>query len=196
MPPRAKFTKDKIIETALDIVRTQGFDALTARALGAKLGSSARPIFTVFQSMEEVQQEVKKAARAMYDGYVEEALSKDRPYQERFKSVGAQYVRFAMTEPKLFQLLFMREKEDPPDFGGILPLIDGNYESILDSIKGDYGIDGLSAQRLYQHLWVYSHGIASLCATGMCRFTREEIGAMMTEVFFSFLNRTKGEQND
>ena len=34
--------------------------ALSARALGAKLGSSARPVFTVFQSMEEVQEEVKK----------------------------------------------------------------------------------------------------------------------------------------
>ena len=41
MPPTAKFSKEKIVEAALDIVRTEGFDALTARALGTKLGSSA-----------------------------------------------------------------------------------------------------------------------------------------------------------
>lgn len=191
MPPKAKFTKEEIIEAALTIVREEGFDALTARALGAKLGSSARPIFTIFQSMEEVCREVKKAARDLYDGYVAEALSEDRPYQQRFKSVGAQYIRFAMMEPKLFQLLFMREVKSQPDFEGILPLIDHNYERILASVRDEYGLDEASAQRFYQHLWVYSHGIASLCATGMCRFTGEEIGTMMTEVFLSLLQREK-----
>lgn len=194
MPPKAKFTKDEIIETALNIVREEGFDALTARALGAKLGSSARPIFTVFQSMDEVQQEVKKAAKDLYDRYVEEALSEDRPYKERFKSVGAQYIKFAISEPKLFQLLFMREKECPPDLGGVLPLIDRNYEMILASVRDDYGMDELSAQSFYQHLWIYSHGIASLCATGMCRFTGEEISKMMTEVFLSLLNNWGGKR--
>lgn len=189
MPPRAKFTKEEIIETALNIVRKEGFDALTARALGSKLGSSARPIFTIFHSMDEVQQAVRKAARDLYDSYVGDALSKDRPYQERFKSVGAQYIRFAIAEPKLFQLLFMREMDNPPDFEGILPLIDDNYEMILASVRDDYGLDDASAQRFYQHLWIYSHGIASLCATGMCHFTGDEIGKMMTEVFRSLLQK-------
>ena len=63
MPPKARFSKEEIVNVALDIVRNDGFHALTARALGAKLNSSARPIFTVFQSMEEVQEAVKQAAR-------------------------------------------------------------------------------------------------------------------------------------
>ena len=48
MPPKAKFTKAEIIEAALNIVRADGYEALTSRALGTYLGSSARPIFTVF----------------------------------------------------------------------------------------------------------------------------------------------------
>ena len=52
MPPKAKFTKTEIIEAALNIVRTDGYEALTSRALGIYLGSSARPIFTVFKNME------------------------------------------------------------------------------------------------------------------------------------------------
>ena len=58
MPPKAKFSRDEIVETALAIVREDGIQALTARALGDKLGSSARPVFTVFQNMEEVQDAV------------------------------------------------------------------------------------------------------------------------------------------
>lgn len=206
MPPKAKFTKDEIIETALDTVREEGFEALTARALGAKLGSSARPIFTVFQSMDEVQQEVMKAARALYDGYIAQALSGERAYEHAFKSVGTQYILFACREPKLFQLLFMKEKDNPPDFAGVLPLIDENYELILGSVRDDYKISDALALRLYKHLWVYTHGIASLCATGMCRFSGEEISEMVTDVFSSLLAKfaaekemrreKKGENND
>ena len=54
MPPKPKFTKEEIVQTALEIVSQKGVDALTAKELGDALGSSARPIFTVFSSMKEV----------------------------------------------------------------------------------------------------------------------------------------------
>lgn len=195
MPPKAKFTKEEIISAALSIVRENGFDALTARALGAKLGSSARPVFTVFQSMDEVQEEVTAAATQLYNSYIEEGLSKPEESGPRFKHVGEQYIRFAISEPKLFQLLFMKEQEYMPEFTNILQVIDTNYEEILASIKSGYGLDDDASLKLYRHLWVYTHGIASLCATRMCRFTGEEIGQMMTEVFIGLLKEVKGVNN-
>lgn len=188
MPPKAKFTREEITAAALQIVREGGGNALTARALGERLGSSARPIFTVFRSMEEVQGQVRSAARELYNAYVEEALSENEGDVPRFKCVGQQYIRFAVSEPKLFQLLFMREQEKMPDFQNILPLIETNYEGILISIEEEYGVDRQLSRRLYQHLWVYTHGIATLCATRMCGFSGEEIGIMLTEVCRSLLS--------
>lgn len=187
MPPKAKFTKKEIIESALDIVRNEGFSALTARALGAKLGSSARPIFTVFQSMEEVQQAVAAAARAMYKEYVQRGLS-DTP---AFKGVETQYILFSINEPKLFRFLFMSEHADIPELSDVLPIIDENYEAILSSVKDGYGLTRETTEKLYRHLWIYTHGIAALCATKTCRFTAEEISAMMTEVFVGLLKSLK-----
>lgn len=193
MPPKAKFAKEEIIETSINIVRKEGFSALTARALGAELGSSARPIFTVFKSMEEVRQEVINASKKLYNGYVKKGLSQEI----QFKGVGEQYVLFAIQEPKLFQLLFMKEQKSVPKLSEVLPIIDENYETILMSIKDAYGMDSISAQKLYHHLWIYSHGIATLCATKMCRFTAKQIGEMMTEVFASLLKNMKaGEADD
>ncbi|MBD5483554.1 MAG: TetR/AcrR family transcriptional regulator [Lachnospiraceae bacterium] len=192
MPPKAKFEREEIIEAALNLVKEEGSSALTARALAKRLGSSPRPIFTVFQSMEEVQDEVRKAARACYNRYVSKGLSKtDGP---RFKGVGEQYIRFAVEEPKLFGLLFMKEQEKQPNIKGILPVIDENYEDILLSIVDGYGLSDAQAQRLYQHLWIYTHGIATLFATGMCCFTLEQIGGMMTEIFTGLLKEIKGMQ--
>lgn len=188
MPPKAKFTREEIIQAALEIVRTDGFEALTSRELGTRLGSSARPIFTVFHNMEEVQQAVVESARMLYKEYVNRGLKEEHP----FKGVGTQYILFSVHEPKLFQLLFMSEQPQKPDLSGVLPLVEESYEEILLAIQGDYGIDELLAEKLYHHLWIYTHGIATLCATKMCCFTGDEISSMITEVFTSLLKNIKG----
>ncbi len=183
MPPKAKFSREEIVEAALTIVRKEGADALTSRALGERLESSARPIFTVFRNMEEVQQAVIHAARGLYREYVQRGLA-EKP---AFKGVGTQYILFSVNEPKLFQLLFMTEHRQVPEVSRVLPLIDESYEQILLSVQEGYGVDQAFAEKLYRHLWIYTHGIAALCATGMCRFTGDEISGMMTEVFISLL---------
>ncbi|MCM1086599.1 MAG: hypothetical protein NC419_00465 [Muribaculaceae bacterium] len=188
MPPRAKFTKEQIIEAALEIVRTENFESLTARALGKKLGSSACPIFTVFENMEEVQQATLTAARHVYREYIKKGLSEN----PAFKGVGTQYILFAINEPKLFQILFMSEQSGLPDIDNVLPIIDESYDEILASITTGYGMEKEKAERLYKHLWIYTHGIASLCATKMCRFTGDEISQMISEVFISLLIRIRG----
>ncbi len=91
MPPKAKFTSEEIVEAALSIIREKGVDALTARELGTRLGSSSRPVFTVFKSMQEVLDEAIKEAKAIYRSYVERGLLE----VPAFKGVGTEYIRFA-----------------------------------------------------------------------------------------------------
>ncbi len=190
MPPKCKFTREEIICAALEIARAEGACAITARALGAELCSSSKPIFSVFENMEEVQAEVQNAAKALYAEYIKIGLQQE----PAFKGVGMQYILFAIKEPKLFQLLFMSEQPQKPSVTGILPIIDESYDQILQSVQNGYGLDRQNAENLYRHLWIYSHGIAVLCATNMCSFTAEEIEKMMTEVFVGLLKEIKGDK--
>lgn len=192
MPPKAKFTRDEIIQAALNIIRENGMESLSARALGTKLGSSARPIFTVFQNMEEVQIEVKKSAKLLYTEYVKKGLEQELA----FKGVGTQYILFAIQEPKLFQLLFMSEQKQTPTVVNVLPIVDDNYKEILLSVQKGYHLSEDKAEQLYRHLWIYTHGIAVLCATNMCVFTPEEINSMMVQVFRGMLREIKQENNN
>lgn len=192
MPPKAKFSKEEIIAAALQIMRESGIEAVTARELGARLGSSARPIFTVFDNMEEVLAGVEDMARELYKQYVEEGLTQT----PAFRGVGLAYIQFAIQEPKLFQLLFMSEKSGANDVEHVLALIDRNYEVILKSVQEPYGLSRETADRLYRHLWIYSHGIATLCATKVCHFTPQDIGEMLTEVFSGLFMKIKREEKD
>ena len=71
MPPKAKFTQKEIIKKAWDLVREQGIEGLSARELGKVLGSSPRPIFTVFEGMDEVKDAIKSQAITTYDKYIQ-----------------------------------------------------------------------------------------------------------------------------
>ena len=189
MPPKAKFSKKEIIAAALEIIKRDGVDALTARSLGYELGSSARPIFTVFENMSEVQDEAVKAAKSLYNEYIDIGLKEVLP----FKGVGTAYIKFAAEQPKLFQLLFMREMNGEPDTGNILTFLDFNHDKILESIEDSYGFNRDIAKQIYLHLWIYSHGIAVLIATKVCNFTSEEISGLLTTVFVSILKKFKSE---
>ncbi len=187
MPPKAKFTKEQIIEAALDIVREDGMEAVTARSLGKRLGSSACPIFTVFENMEEVLQQTQKAAKCLYAKYVERGLTQN----PAFKGVGTQYILFSIKEPKIFQMLFMSEQPQELVLNNVLPAIEEHYDAIMSSIQNAYNLSVSNSEKLYRHLWIYTHGIAALCATNTCKFAANEISEMLTEVCMAVLKQIK-----
>ena len=88
----------------------------------------------------------------------------------------------------------MSEQPQKPSVEGILPIIDESYGQILQSVQSGYGLGMKDAENLYRHLWIYTHGIAVLCATNMCSFTAEEISGMMTEVCRSLLKEIKSDK--
>lgn len=192
MPPKPKFTKDEIVETALQLVSEKGIERLTARELGQALGSSARPIFTVFRNMEEVQDAVREAAMKRFEGFADIPL----PGMPRFKSIGMQMVRFGLQEPKLYQLLFMQENTESNGFEDIYGALGNEVEISIQTIQKDYGLTDAQARKLFDAVWVYTFGIGALCATRACAFTEAQLGEMLTTQFRAVMLLIKSEKAD
>ena len=186
MPPKAKFTRGEIVEAAFSIVRERGMEYLTARELGSRLGSSARPIFTVFNSMDEVRDAVIKRAVELDKDYTMRGLQEKVP----FKGVGMAYIKFAQDEPQLFRLLFMSEPKESYTVSSMIDLFN-RVSPISDSIEGPYAMDKEKASKLFQHMWIYTHGIATMCVNGLCSYTDEEISERLSEVFNALLDEEK-----
>lgn len=187
MPPKPKFTREELVNGAVDLVSKKGIDYLTTRNLGEWLGSSARPIFTVFNSMDEVLELVKKSALDRFNKYVSDVVN----FTPAFKEAGIRMVRFAIKEPNLFHLIFMTENENttnPSSFFGHL----GEYEELcVDLIMRDYGLERNEATVLFQHMWTYTYGISALCATKMCVFPEEEIADRLGTAFLAITSLIK-----
>ena len=183
MPPKPKFTREEVIAAALELVSEKGMTALTSRDLGARLGSSARPIFKVFSSMEEVQEEVKKAAVKRFESYAEKAVH----YTPVFKQVGMQMILFAKEEPKLYQLGFMSDNHKVESFDDIFDRLGDVAYQCVDVIQRDYDLSEQDAKKLFEHVWIHTFGIGALCATGMCNFSEEQVIEMLGHDFMAMM---------
>ena len=192
MPPKAKFTKEQITKAALGVVSEKGAQALTAKELGAALGTYTTPIFTVFNSMQEVQDAVMLAAMERFEEYAHKAAH----IKPVFKQVGMQMILFAKEEPKLYQLIFMSSISEAQTFDDIYAHLGSVADECLDVLQKDYDLSKDNAKTLFEHVWIHTFGIGALCATGVCDFSHEQIAEMLTQDFTAMMMLMKSGKSN
>ncbi len=187
MPPKFKYTKEQIIDKAIELVRKKGIEALTARELACVLGTSVKPIFTAFENMEELKQKVAKRALKIYHVHLSDYVD----YTPAFKRHGMQFIKFAEIEPELFKLLFMQKAQLDLEFeNSVETLIDGGL-GVFDIVMEKYELKREDAKKLFEIMWLQGYGIAVQIALGVCSFNEEEISEMLSITFIGALNTIK-----
>ena len=175
MPPKVKFKKEEIISAAVNITREKGIFAVTAREVGAALGVSSRPLFTYFNTVDELKKEVWLYAKNLYEGSVKNGLKAEVP----FLGVGQNYIRFAKDEPELYKYLFLYP---PADINGsAMDALKHSQDLARESLMRIYHMDGDTADKYFRDLWLVAYSLTTLIVTGECPYTDEEISALFTE---------------
>ncbi len=182
MPPKPKFTKDEVVAAALALVRKGGIHAVTARDIAAELGVSTRPIFTYFDTMDEVKQALTDMAEGIYADYVRAGLREEIP----FLGVGKQFIAFSREEPELYRLLFLS-----PSKQGASAVFEHTKQIVRSSVTKTYRIDESSADFYYYHLWIAVFGLAALNVADDSRISDEDISKMLTNYSVSFCKAIK-----
>ena len=131
-----------------------------------------------------------KQARALYNTYAERGLA----MTPASKGFAMEYVRFAMDEPSLFRLLFMRKTQNT-DMSGFLDN-EGHLNTVLDAITQTFGLDREKAMWLYGNMWLYAHGIATMCASETLKFSDEDIAQKLGLLCRSLLISLSFPQDD
>ena len=176
MPPKPKFTKENIADAAVALVRQSGMEALTARAVAARLGCSPKPIFGLYESMAQLREAVIARAQACMAEYTEQAVQSGEypPY----KAIGMAYVEFAREEKELFRLLYMRDRsgeETAENREALAP--------VLDIIQKNTGLDREKAYLFHIEQWVFVHGIATMLATSYLDIDKETVSSVITDCY-------------
>lgn len=188
MPPKAKITKNMILNTVLGITRETGFETVNARSIASKLQCSTRPIFTCYENMDELKEEFLDFAYEYYEQYVENY--RNSVNVSPYLLLPLTYIEFAKEETYLFKLLFINDMDlkmtEERDFYKEI----GNEKKAKDFAEM-IGIQLDSAKTIFLDLFLYSHGIAVLTATRKLTLDRKSVEKMVVNILSVFIRKEK-----
>ena len=160
MPLKSSFTKDAFVDAAFKILRTKGWNNLSARSLAKELSCSTMPIYSYLKSMKSLYEALRKKAVDLLITY--QTIPRTG---QIFLDMGVGYILFAKQEKNLFRFLYQR-KEGEERYQEIEKRIrESAFKNLTQNMKADPILEGLDEQKLKDvltRLWIFVHGLAFL----------------------------------
>lgn len=186
MAPKAKITKEMILEEAFLLVRERGIESVTARSISERLNCSTQPVLYYFSTVGEIKREVYRKADEYHSDYLK---STERDYGNPMLTIGMNYIRFAMEEKNLFRFLFQSN-----EFSGVglSDLIDSDeLLSVLAVLQQELQSSEEEAKEIFRILAVFVHGYASLFANNSMICEEAQLIDALTKVFSGAVSTLK-----
>lgn len=178
MPPRAKITKEMVINAAFEIAREIGAENINARTVASKLNCSTQPVMYHFATIEELKQATYEKADAYHSEYL---MNIEGLQNDVMLEMGLHYIRFAMEEPHLFRFLFQSNF-----FTGMtmLEMIDAKeLLPILSAMQGAVGESIEKVKEIFLTVFLFAHGYASIIANNSLEYDEEAIKAHFEQAY-------------
>ena len=188
MPPKARITKEMIVEEAFQIARTQGADKITARGIARRLKCSTQPVLYYFATVEEIKEAVYQRADAYHTRFLLGAEG------DGMLGIGLRYVRFAAEERNLFHLLFQ-----PGAFSGasLNDLVSSEeLNPIMQALRQETGVTEDAAREIFSTLFIFVHGYASLLANNEMKLEEDQLELSLKKVFLGAVYAEKERENE
>lgn len=170
MPPKAKITKNMIVDAAFEVAREIGAENINARTVAKKLNCSTQPIMYHFATIEEL----KKAVYAKLDRYHTEYLMNiQKPQEGIMLGIGLNYIRFAIKEPHLFRFLFQSGFAVE---NSLLEMIDSEeLNPVISAMREAMGISMEQTKEVFLTIALFAHGYASILANNSLEYDEKLI---------------------
>jgi AcrR family transcriptional regulator len=158
MPPKAKITKDMIVQAAVEVAKQSGHEKINARTVAEKLNCSTQPVMYHFSTIDAMKREAYARADHLHTEY----LMTVSPEQDPILGIGLNYIRFAVEEPQLFRFLFQSGYAQE---NSLLEMIDSEeLIPVLAAMQEGAGLSMEKTRQVFLTVALFAHGYASIIA--------------------------------
>lgn len=140
--------------------------------------------------MEELYDEVHVTAVKHFCDYIKKCSSESSFVLQ----MCLQMVLFSKHEPKLYQFIFMQHNKQIKSLDDMLAQLGITANMCISAICNDYGLSPANAKTLFQHIWIYTFSLGTLCATKVCDFSEEELTQMLSMQIKAIVSFIKTEE--
>lgn len=178
MPPRAKITKEMIIDAGFEIAREDGAKAINARTVAKRLNCSTQPVMYQFATVEDL----KRAVYTKTDRFHSEYLLRMRePQDDPLLSIGLNYIRFSIEEPNLFRFLFQSGFAVE---NSVLEMIDSEeLAPILGAMQQVTGMSIEKTKEVFLTIALFAHGYASIIANNALEYDEALVAKHLEQAY-------------
>ncbi len=156
-------TRERILETALEIVETDGFENLSLRRLASTLDVTAPALYDHVESKGDL---LRQVAELGYHELVEATTTTSSAAIDQMRERCLAYVHFAGERPELFRLMFhYRPDAIAVDLDNELPAASEAWDVGVVAVRqaiADGDIADRDPGRIAVALWAATHGVANL----------------------------------
>lgn len=183
MARKTTISKEMILEAALKMLIRDGYQAINIKTLAAELGCSTQPIAWHFENMDEMRRELAVYA----EKYAESRITKENENAAGiFENMGRAYISMAINEPNLFKYLYLGERPISKPFTADSIAKSANSKELIVGIAFQTGLSEEQAASCIRNIVIYSHGLATMIATGVLKLDENEAMAMISEAAGKF----------
>lgn len=182
MPPKPKCSREDIINAAYELMNESGVDAIVAREVGKKIGTTTGPIFTFFSGMNELKEEVYQKAFDECLNYLNESLA----YEMAYREFGHRWIKYAYENPHAYRMLFVTHRPGTEVKGYINEDFDEILLSMRKEVKKTYELSDQDAKNLIDNMCIYAQGIATLLVNGL-EYDSEKIDKQLSRMCTSYV---------
>jgi AcrR family transcriptional regulator len=160
--------KRALVEAGVAILEEEGLDALSLRAIAARVGVSHAAPRNHFGSLQGLRTAIAAEAFRRHAAFMREGVGEGGAPEARLRAAMKGYVRFAVRHPALFDLMFSATLRDGAD-ADFQAAAEGSYAVLADVARGldwDRADEPAPQLRAEMMLWSLAHGFAALRRSG------------------------------
>jgi AcrR family transcriptional regulator len=166
-----------LIEEAVRTIQAKGVEDLTLRTVGERLGVSRTALYRHFSDKQALLAAVGREGFLTLGAALTEAWERNGRGRAGFEAMGGAYVRFAVTHPSHYRVMFGRFLESCGKDADFIAAATAAFEVLVDAIveQQQAGLVRRDDPRLLaRFIWSVVHGTAMLAIDGQLRGVDEQ----------------------
>ncbi len=180
MAGKSIIDKEALLKTAIIMVEQNGIESINARSLAKSAGISTKPIYRLYNSLDELKTEVNEIIKKEYDEFIKKRVDN----KNALITVCVAYIEFAQMYKNYFRSMFLSNNLKWKDVNDVLN--EKWNQSTIINLVNKHGLSFDEAKNLFMNVWLYANGLATLIASNELTIDNKEILIRIVKIYKEF----------
>ena len=180
MAGKSIITKEELLKVAMNMIEKNGAECINARNLAKEAGISTKPIYRLYNSLEDLKKDANEIIKKEYDEFIMKRVDN----KNALITVCVAYIEFAQMHKNYFRSMFLSNNLKWQSVDDVLN--EKWNQSTIINLVNKHSLSFDNAKNLFMNVWIYANGLATLIASNELTIDNKEILIRIVKIYKEF----------